>query len=54
MSTKQEGETITVSIRLHKKLYDRLFKICLAVFVAGLTFGGGLVVAWVVRCWNIV
>ena len=27
MSTKQEGETITVSIRLHKKLYDRIEKL---------------------------
>lgn len=27
MSTKQEGKTVTVSIRLHKELYDRIEKL---------------------------
>jgi hypothetical protein len=37
----------------HKKLYDRVFKICLAaamaVITAGLTVGGAILTAWILK-----
>ena len=33
----------------HKKLYDRIFKVCLAMFIGGITVGGALLTAWILK-----